>query len=227
MWSRIGLIAAAFSLSAPRALACSCSVAIRAVVRRRRADIIVRATVASREVNEISPPFGRPAPSGGRHPASRPTGTMPPREPWGRVKVTLTVSERFRGAVGDSLVVQTEVGTDACGYPFEVGHEYLVFANENQGSVTVTTCSATQPAKMATARIQPTALSSRRNLSTGPVRVRGYTLAWRGPNGWEQVQPMPGLIVMRGPTTRSTAPGPPIMACMNPGSAHRSVSIER
>ena len=55
----------------------------------------------------------------------------------------------------DSLVVRTELGTEACGYPFEVGHEYLVFANEYQGEVTVTTCSAaTQPAKMALARIQ-------------------------------------------------------------------------
>jgi hypothetical protein len=70
------------------------------------------------------------------------------------VEVTLTVSERFRGDAGASLVVRTELETEARGYPFEVGHEYLVFANQYQGNVTVTTCSATQPAKMAVARIE-------------------------------------------------------------------------
>jgi hypothetical protein len=117
------------------------------------ADIIVRATVVAKELNQTLPPFARPASSGALQPASRPAGTIPQPEPWGRVKVTLTVSERFRGVSSDSLVVKTEAGTEACGYPFEVGHEYLVFANENQGNLTVTTCSATQPAKIAVARI--------------------------------------------------------------------------
>jgi len=111
------------------------------------------------------------------------------------VKVTLTVSERFRGPGSDSLVVRTEMGTEACGYPFEVGHEYLVFANEYQGNVTVTTCSATQPAKMAIARIQQ--LRALRDGTTLPDLygfVGTYPLRW-DQAGWEQVQPMPGLIV--------------------------------
>jgi hypothetical protein len=120
---------------------------------------------------------------------------MPQPEPWGRVKVTLTVSELFRGAAADSLVVRTDVGTEACGYPFEVGHEYLVFANEYQGTVTVTTCSATQPAKMATARIQQ--LRALRDGTTVPDLygfVGTYPLRW-DQTGWEQVQPMSGLTV--------------------------------
>jgi hypothetical protein len=111
------------------------------------------------------------------------------------VKVTLTVSERFRGAAGDSLVVRTELGTEACGYPFEVGHEYLVFANEYQDNVTVTTCSATQPAKMAIARIEQ--LRALRDGTTLPDLygfVGTYPLRW-DQAGWEQVQPMRGLTV--------------------------------
>src|SRR5438876_10115840 len=78
---------------------------------------------------------------------TRPAGAILQPEPWGRLKVTLSVSEWFRGAAGNTLVVRTEVGTEACGYPFEVGHEYLVFANEYQGNVTVTTCSPLSPRK--------------------------------------------------------------------------------
>lgn len=120
---------------------------------------------------------------------------MPRPEPWGRVKVTLNVSERFRGAADDLLVVRTEVGTAACGYPFEVGHEYLVFAHEHQGAVTVTICSATQPARMAIARIEQ--LRALRDGTTLPDLygfVGTHPLRW-DQSGWEQVEPMAGLTV--------------------------------
>src|SRR5438552_5294131 len=127
---------------------------------------------------------------------TRPAGAILQPEPWGRLKVTLSVSEWFRGAAGDTLVVRTEVGTAACEYPLEVGHEYLVFANGNQGNVTVTTCSATQPSKMAVARIEQ--LRALRDGSTLPD-LYGFvgTHPLRSDQaGWEQVQPMAGLTVM-------------------------------
>jgi len=195
MWFGIALIVAAFSLSALPALACSCDGGNPGSCQVPVADIIVRATVVSKEVNQSPPPFARPASCGAPQPASRPAGAIPQAEPWGRVKVTLTVSERFRGAAVDSLVVLTEQGTEACGYPFEVGHEYLVFANENQGNVTVTTCSATQPAKMAIARIeQLRALRDGIPLPALYGFVGTHPLRW-DQEGWEQVQPMPGLTV--------------------------------
>jgi len=126
---------------------------------------------------------------------TRPAGAILQPEPWGRLKVTWSVSEWFRGAAGNTLVVRTEVGTEACGYPFEVGHEYLVFANWNQGNVTVTTCSATQPSKMAVARIEQ--LRALRDGSTLPD-LYGFvgTHPLRSDQaGWEQVQPMPELTV--------------------------------
>jgi len=195
MRSRIGLIAAAFSLSALPALACSCGGGGPGSCQAPVADIIVRATVVSKEEPQTRPAFARSASSGAPKPGSRPAGAMPQPEPWGRVKVALTVSERFRGAAGDSLVVRTEVGTAACGYPFEVGHEYLVFANGNQENVTVTTCSATQPSKMAVARIEQ--LRALRDGSTLPDLygfVGTHPLRW-DQAGWEQVQPMAGLTV--------------------------------
>jgi hypothetical protein len=139
MRSRILLIAAAFTLSTLPAEACLCAGGNPGSCQVPVADIIVRATVVSKELNQTRLPFVRSAPGGvSRGDASRPAGAIPQPQPWGRVKVTLSVSERFRVGAGDTLVVRTEVGTEACGYPFEVGHEYLVFANGNQENVTVT-----------------------------------------------------------------------------------------
>jgi len=194
MWFRIGLIAAAFTLCALQAEACSCSGGNPSSCEVPVADIIVRATVVS--IDQPRPPFAPPASSGtGQRAASarftRPPGAIPqPPEPW---KVTLSVSEPFRGAVAGMLVVRNLTGD--CEYPFEVGHEYLVFANENQGNVTVTICTATQPSKVAVARIeQLRALRDGTNLPDAYGFVGTHPLR-SGEAGWEQVQPMAGLTV--------------------------------
>jgi len=187
---RIGLIVTVFLLFALPAQACDCSVN-RNSCEVPVADIIVRATVVSIE-NQTRPPFSRPAPDGGPQRLARSPGAVLQPELWG-VKVTLSVSERFRGAAGDTLVIRTGLGD--CRYPFEVGHEYLVFGNKRQGEVTVTTCSATQPAKIAVARIEQL-----RALRDGTALPDVYGFVGTHPlrsdeAGWEQVQPMLGLIV--------------------------------
>jgi hypothetical protein len=193
MQFRIGLIVAAFSLSALPAQACECAVADRGGCQVPVADIIVRATVVS--LDQPRPPFVPPASSGtGQRSAraTRPPGAIPqPPEPW--KKVTLSVSEPFRGAVAGTLVVRNLTGD--CGYPFEVGHEYLVFANENQGNVTVSNCTATQPSKVAVARIEQ--LRALRDGTTLPDTYGfvGTHPLLSGEAGWEQVQPMAGLTV--------------------------------
>ena len=193
---RILLIAAAFTLSILPAQACSCVGADRGGCQVPAADIIVRATVVSKEVNQPRLPFVPPASSGtgqrsGR--LTRPPGVLPQLEPLWRVKVTLSVSEPFRGAAGNMLVVRTDLSD--CGYPFEVGHEYLVFANWNQENLVVTTCSATQPSKVAVARIeQLRALRDGTNLPDAYGFVGTHPLR-SDEAGWEQVQPMAGLTV--------------------------------
>jgi Carboxypeptidase regulatory-like domain len=192
MWFRIPFVAAVLTLSILPAEACSCAGGANpSACEVPLADMIVRATVVSRPVEEPV----RPASSGSPQGVGRPAGAIAHPEPWGRVKVTLSVSERFRGGAGDTLVVRTELGTDACGYPFEVGHEYLVFANGSQGNLTVTTCSATQPSKMAAARIEQ--LRTLRDGSSLPDLygfVGTHPLRW-DQTGWEQVQPVPALTV--------------------------------
>jgi hypothetical protein len=116
---------------------------------------------------------------------------------WGRsVTVTLDVLEHFRGAPAKMLAVGTENDTAACGFPFQAGKEYLVFATEFQGKLTVSFCSATQPAKAAAARIrQLRAMRDRIGLPalfgsvlTSPPEQRE--------NAEEDVQPAPNLRVV-------------------------------
>jgi hypothetical protein len=111
------------------------------------------------------------------------------------VKVTLSVSERFRGDSGDFLVVGTEALTVSCGYPFEAGQDYLVFASEFQGNLIVSTCSATQPAKVAMSRIRQ--LRALRDGTALPdlFGFVGSHADERSANPAEQAQPAPGLTV--------------------------------
>jgi hypothetical protein len=105
----------------------------------------------------------------------------------------LSVSERFRGDFGNSVLVQTD--TSDCAYPFETGHQYLVFANEFQGKLTVNLCTATRPAKMAVTTIRQ--LRALRDGTALPdlFGFVGTHAADTSQGGWEQVQPVPGLTV--------------------------------
>jgi hypothetical protein len=189
------LVATLFLFALPAA-ACSCAGGGISSCPVPTADAIVVATVISKEVvqNGPAPDIWYPIP-GQAYRTARSQTIRPQREPWGSVKVTLSVSERFRGNSGNSLIIRTERGTEACGYPFEVGHEYLVFANEFQGNLNVTTCSATQPAKMAVATIRQL-----RSLRDGTALPGIFGIAKTHPadwsqTGWEQVQPVPGLTL--------------------------------
>src|SRR5882757_8101077 len=64
------------------------------------------------------------------------------------------VAEGFIGMVGrgKSLEIRTGMGGGDCGYPFQRGESYVVYANENKDGVLVaTTCSRTAPASKAQA----------------------------------------------------------------------------
>ena len=193
MRSRIGLIAAAFSLCALPAAACSCSRGGTGGCQAPTADMIVLATVVSKELVRNGPLPPAPASAGDFSPRRASRAPTDPPLPAPIVRIALSVSEKFRGNPGDSVVVQTD--TSDCAYPFEVGHEYLVFANEFQGNLTVNICTATRPAKMAVATIQQ--LRALRDGTALPdlFGFVGTHPADSSETGWEQVQPVPGLTV--------------------------------
>ena len=64
-------------------------------------------------------------------------------------RVTIEVKESYRGVSERSVQLFTASNEAACGYSFQEGEEYLVFADTQGGHLVVSLCSATKPAKYA------------------------------------------------------------------------------
>jgi len=62
-----------------------------------------------------------------------------------RKRVTLDVLEPFRNVDGATVEVFTGQGGGDCGYPFEIGQAYLVYARTNDSVLEASICSRTRP----------------------------------------------------------------------------------
>jgi hypothetical protein len=68
----------------------------------------------------------------------------PPASRGYRDTVTLRVSEALKGPQRETSEVKTPSSGAACGYPFDEGQEYLVFADEGKQGLQVHSCGGTQ-----------------------------------------------------------------------------------
>jgi hypothetical protein len=62
--------------------------------------------------------------------------------------ITTTVNFQGAGQAGQEVVVSTGQGGGDCGYPFQVGTSYLVYAGNNNGKLSTSICSGTSPEVM-------------------------------------------------------------------------------
>jgi hypothetical protein len=81
----------------------------------------------------------------------RPDGTVSSSM---EAQAQFTVLEAFRGVSSRTIQVNTTEGCCMCGYHFEVGETYLVFAYEHEGKLAASSCSSTQPLANATALLR-------------------------------------------------------------------------
>lgn len=65
------------------------------------------------------------------------------RSGYGEVEARFDVSEMWKGFESEALTVSTASNSAACGYSFEEGEEYLVYASESDGELRTTLCSRT------------------------------------------------------------------------------------
>ncbi len=74
--------------------------------------------------------------------------------------VTFRVSEAWKGAGRETVNVKTAVSDTSCGYPFDEGEGYVVFASEGttygEGELEVALCGSTKP--LSEARVELAAL---------------------------------------------------------------------
>lgn len=58
--------------------------------------------------------------------------------------VLFDVKESWKGLNDSQVIVETDNSSSSCGYEFEDGKEYIVYANETDGRYEVTLCSRTE-----------------------------------------------------------------------------------
>lgn len=160
---RISLASAALGLAllpSQQANACSC---MRGTpeTQMEQADAVFEGTVISLSTtpaNADDP--GVPAPAGPDEPSSQPApapeGQTPaviheapaskPLHTFGTVLVTFRVSRVFKGELGEEVTVKTAGNSAACGYGFEEGASYVVYARAQDEGLSTGLCSGTKRA---------------------------------------------------------------------------------
>lgn len=97
--------------------------------------------------------------------------------------VTFRVSESWKGAGQKTLEVKTAVSDTSCGYPFDEGERYLVFASKGEtydvGDLEVALCGSTKPLMEAGEELA--ALGSGSSTPTGPPPAGGLLPDTSGP----------------------------------------------
>ncbi|RMG42356.1 MAG: hypothetical protein D6719_06510 [Candidatus Dadabacteria bacterium] len=63
----------------------------------------------------------------------------------GSVKITFKVTKTIKGSDKDQVSVTTNKSSAACGYPFQRGQFYRVYAYTYKGQLTTGLCSGTRP----------------------------------------------------------------------------------
>jgi hypothetical protein len=68
----------------------------------------------------------------------------------GLVEVKFRVQETYKGASAETVRVRTNASEAACGFPFEKGEQYVVYASEQSGVLYTSICDRTLPARLVT-----------------------------------------------------------------------------
>ena len=69
-------------------------------------------------------------------------------------KVTFNVFQVWKGTEGKILTLTTPNSSASCGYEFEENKDYIVYARQEEGKLTTSLCSRTQPLTFAQLDLQ-------------------------------------------------------------------------
>lgn len=123
--------------------------------------------------------------------------------------ITFAVTKDFKGASTSLIEVASNLSTASCGFNFEIGRDYLVWATKQQGVLVTGLCSGTQNLESATELVRqlgeprppptrsnfllPISISTNRNAYWNCRRSRACRLAIR--SACELFRATPGLII--------------------------------
>lgn len=123
MWMVLFLAAGALAIGPEKASACSCAMNPSVNEAKRNSDAVFSGTVASRQ--DALKWFKRSS-----------------ADP---VTWTFKVDEVWKGKVAPIISVTSAESDESCGYEFQVGQLYVVYAYQNGDSLDVSLCSRTVP----------------------------------------------------------------------------------
>jgi hypothetical protein len=147
---RLALVLSSIALCGSQLIACSCAGAGPFGCKLPAAPVAFLGRVVSRQDVDLRPPYNPPPNYSGRRMAGDPL--PPPDESY--IAVTLQVVEPFRGDFGNTIVIATEPMNNSCYYPFEIGKDYLVFAETYKGRLYTSICQGTREAEREVSLIQ-------------------------------------------------------------------------
>jgi hypothetical protein len=107
-------------------------------------------TVISKQDVDLRPVLPPSTNNRGRRLAGDP---VPPRDD-SYIAVTFRVNEAFRGDFDDSIVIRTDPANSSASYRFEIGHDYLVFADLKNGYPYTNSCTGNRDVATETAFIR-------------------------------------------------------------------------
>ncbi len=76
---------------------------------------------------------------------AKPKGGLGPISSADPIKVTFQVDQVWKGSVSQTTTITTARSGASCGYTFEKGGEYIVYAHGQENNLSVSLCSRTQP----------------------------------------------------------------------------------
>ena len=128
----------------------------------------------------------------------RPDGTEMRLVGNGTFKVRISVAETFSGDPKPEQIVYTAQQGSACGFPFEVGREYVVFTYANETQLWTSHCSRTA---LLEPGVENAAITWMRNYKTAPhgAEISGSLLLPRDTD----IAPVPATIQLLGPESRT------------------------
>lgn len=81
--------------------------------------------------------------------AIRPSARVPRSQYFGdMLDVTMSVQESYKGKSTKEVVISTASSEAACGFPFQIGKQYIVYANEHEHVLFTSICQRTLPLKL-------------------------------------------------------------------------------
>lgn len=90
-------------------------------------------------------------------------------DPWNTRQAALTVTRSWKGVATTQITVRTGQGGGDCGYGFQEGHEYLIYAYQSNNNWITNICTRTAPTAFAGAADDFTYLTTQPTLTLTPT----------------------------------------------------------